>query len=277
MAHSVRIDGLSKSYGGQHVLGPVDLHLEPGTITVFIGKSGCGKTTLLRCLGGLEQPSAGSIRIGTGQLAHKQVGYVFQEPRLMPWLTVARNVGFGLADDGRRNEAVREALQVVGLEASAPLLPKQLSGGMAQRVALARALAPAPELILLDEPFSALDPFTREQMQDHLLHLHQHYRTTMVLITHDMDEALALADRIIVLRGPPGLVAADLVPGLAKQSSRTAPDFVGWKARLTECLSGRNSGAFEAQPLEQIDQHQIDVELEVVGVPHPFEHAPDRP
>ena len=277
MAHAVRIEGLSKSYGARHVLGPVDLHLEPGTITVFIGKSGCGKTTLLRCLGGLEQPSAGSIRIGTGKLAHGQVGYVFQEPRLMPWLTVARNIGFGLADDSRRAGAVREALQVVGLEAAAPLLPKQLSGGMAQRVALARALAPAPELILLDEPFSALDPFTREQMQDHLLHLHQHYRTTMVLITHDMDEALALADRIIVLHGPPGLVAADLVPGLAKQGSRIAPDFVAWKARLTESLSGRRSGAFDAQPLEQVDQHQVDVELEVVGVAHTLEHSADRP
>ncbi len=157
----------------------------------------------------------------------------------MPWLSVARNVAFGLAggDSSARDAAVAEALSVVGLKHAAALLPKQLSGGMAQRVALARSLAPAPALLLLDEPFSALDPFTREQMQGHLLHLHRHYGATMVLITHDMDEALALADRIIVLRGPPGLVVADLSPGLARPCARTSPDFVAWKARLAECLA----------------------------------------
>lgn len=234
MAHDLHIQGLCKSYGGQATLGPIDLHLKAGTITAVIGRSGCGKTTLLRCLGALEQPSAGTVRIGDGDLRREEIGYVFQEPRLMPWLTVARNVAFGLA--GRNEAAVTEALQVVGLPEAAALLPKQLSGGMAQRVALARALAPAPELLLLDEPFSALDPFTREKMQDHLLHLHQHYSATMVLITHDMDEALALADRIIVLRGRPGLVVADIAPGLARPCVRTAPDVVRWKAWLTESL-----------------------------------------
>jgi sulfonate transport system ATP-binding protein len=234
MAHDLHIQGLCKSYGEHAVLGPIDLHLQAGTMTGVIGRSGCGKTTLLRCLGALEQPSAGTLRIGTGDLRREEIGIVFQEPRLMPWLTVARNVAFGLA--GRNEAAVAEALQVVGLREAATLLPKQLSGGMAQRVALARALAPAPALLLLDEPFSALDPFTREQMQDHLLHLHRHYGATMVMITHDMDEALALADRIIVLRGRPGLVVADVAPGLARPSVRTAPDFVRWKARLTESL-----------------------------------------
>jgi len=238
MAHALHITGLSKVFANKPVLGPIDLHLEPGTITVVIGRSGCGKTTLLRCLGGLEQPSAGAIRIGNGDLRREQVGYVFQEPRLMPWLTVERNVGFGLNGGGAaaHKTAIEEALQVVGLPDAAKLLPKQLSGGMAQRVALARSLAPSPELILLDEPFSALDPFTREQMQDHLLHLHRHYRTTMVLITHDMDEALALADRIIVLRGPPGLVAADMAPGLAKPA-REAPAFLLWRERLRAFLA----------------------------------------
>lgn len=162
----------------------------------------------------------------------------------MPWLSVARNVAFGLSglEARAREEAVAEALAVVGLTEAGALLPKQLSGGMAQRVALARSLAPAPALLLLDEPFSALDPFTREQMQDHLLHLHRHYRATLVLITHDMDEALALADRIIVLRGPPGLVAADLSPGLTRPCARTARDFVAWKARLTQALNERRDG-----------------------------------
>jgi sulfonate transport system ATP-binding protein len=239
MAHDLHIAGLRKSFAGRAVLGPIDLHLAAGSITAVIGRSGSGKTTLLRCLGGLETPSAGAIRIGPGDLRRAEIGYVFQEPRLMPWLTVAQNIRFGLSArtaSGRR-EAAEEALGVVGLSGAAALLPKQLSGGMAQRAALARALAPKPASILLDEPFSALDPFTREQMQDHLLHLHRHYRTTMVLITHDMDEALALADRIIVLRGPPGMIAADLAPALSRPCARTGSDFVAWKARLTDFLA----------------------------------------
>jgi sulfonate transport system ATP-binding protein len=232
MAHALHIAGLVKCYGAKPVLGPIALDLARGTITAIIGRSGCGKTTLLRCLGGLERPSAGTIRIGAGNLNPEDIGYVFQEPRLMPWLTVSGNVAFGLGHRADRDAAIEEALQTVGLRHAAKLLPKQLSGGMAQRVALARALAPAPELLLLDEPFSALDPFTREQMQDHLLYLHRHYRTTMVLITHDMDEALALADRIIVLHGPPGRVTGDLAPGLARRCARSSPEFMAWKSEL---------------------------------------------
>jgi sulfonate transport system ATP-binding protein len=215
MAHALHIAGLVKCYGAKPVLGPIALDLARGTITAIIGRSGCGKTTLLRCLGGLERPSAGTIRIGAGNLNPEDIGYVFQEPRLMPWLTVSGNVAFGLGHRADRDAAIEEALQTVGL-----------------RVALARALAPAPELLLLDEPFSALDPFTREQMQDHLLYLHRHYRTTMVLITHDMDEALALADRIIVLHGPPGRVTGDLAPGLARRCARSSPEFMAWKSEL---------------------------------------------
>jgi sulfonate transport system ATP-binding protein len=239
MPHQLDITGLAKAYGGRPVLGPVDLTLAAGTITAIIGRSGCGKTTLLRCLGGLEAPDAGTITVGDGRVKRQDIGYVFQEPRLMPWLTVARNVGFGLAGApaAERAAAIGEALATVGLSDAASLLPKQLSGGMAQRVALARALAPRPAIILLDEPFSALDPFTREQMQDHLLHLHQHYGATMVLITHDMDEALALAHRVIVLRGPPGTVAGDFEPNLQHPADRTSAAFFTWKRRLHELLS----------------------------------------
>jgi sulfonate transport system ATP-binding protein len=244
MAHALHISGLAKSYGSKPVLGPIDLELEPGTITVVIGRSGCGKTTFLRCLGGLEVPTAGLIRIGDGTVRRAEIGYVFQEPRLMPWLTVSRNVSFGLS--GRparaRGQAVAEALALVGLPQAGSLLPKQLSGGMAQRVALARALAPGPALILLDEPFSALDPFTREQMQEHLLHLHRHYRTTMVMITHDMDEALTLAHRIILMAGPPGRIACDVAPNLARPAERNAPDFIDCKRRLAGLISKRPEG-----------------------------------
>ena len=239
MAHAVHVKGLRKSYGTTAVLGPVDLHLAAGSITVIIGRSGCGKTTLLRCLGRLEQPDAGVIRVGPGMPRPEQVGYVFQEPRLMPWLTVARNVGFGLSrrDARARDAAVTEALRRIGLSNAGGLLPKQLSGGMAQRVALARGLAPEPEVLLLDEPFSALDPFTREQMQDHLLHLHRHYGTTIVLITHDMEEAVTLADRILVLRGQPGLVVADLAPGLERPRMRTAQEVASLRMQLATFLS----------------------------------------
>jgi sulfonate transport system ATP-binding protein len=239
MPYPLRIERLEKSFNGQTVLGPIKLDLAAGTITAIIGRSGCGKTTLLRCLGGLEPPSAGGITIGDGQVTARDIGYVFQEPRLMPWLDVANNTGFGLARLSKpgRDLAISEALDLVGLPNAGKLLPKQLSGGMAQRVALARALAPRPKLILLDEPFSALDPFTREQMQDHLLHLHAHYGATMVLITHDMDEALALAHRVIVLDGPPGQVIGDFATDLPRPADRTSTAFFGWKRRLTTLLS----------------------------------------
>lgn len=251
MAHDIHIDGITKSYYGKPVLGPIGLTLEAGTITAIIGRSGCGKTTLLRCLGGLEEATAGHITIGDGRLSRQDIGYVFQEPRLMPWLSVEKNTGFGLTGVSKsaRQQAVAEALQVVGLADTARLLPKQLSGGMAQRVALARALAPRPEVLFLDEPFSALDPFSREQMQDHLLHLHKYYGATMVLITHDMDEALALAHRIIVLAGPPGIVAGDLKPALPKPVDRSSIAFFEWKTRLTALLSGRGMDAEQNEPV----------------------------
>jgi sulfonate transport system ATP-binding protein len=140
-------------------------------------------------------------------------------------------------------------LDLVGLPNAGKLLPKQLSGGMAQRVALARALAPRPKLILLDEPFSALDPFTREQMQDHLLHLHAHYGATMVLITHDMDEALALAHRVIVLDGPPGRVIGDFAPDLPRPAERTSTAFFNWKRHLTSLFSLRHPALQSADPV----------------------------
>ena len=238
MAHDLLVERLSKSYGAATVLGPIDLRLEAGTITVIIGRSGCGKTTLLRCLGGLEQPDSGMIRIGDGLLKPELVGYVFQEPRLMPWLTVADNVGFGLRryEKADRDRAVGAALDRIGLPEAGRLLPKQLSGGMAQRVALARGLVGEPEVLLLDEPFSALDPFTREQMQDHLLQLHHLYGTTIVLITHDMDEALVLADRILVMRGRPGLIEADLAIETGRPRSRISADILRGRMRLAALL-----------------------------------------
>ena len=161
----------------------------------------------------------------------------------MPWLSVRQNVAFGLRHlrGEMRDNAVDEALSLVGLLPAGDLLPKQLSGGMAQRVALARALAPKPEILLLDEPFSALDPLTREQMQAHVRHISHHFKATMVLITHDMDEALMLATRVIALRGPPGRIVADWA--LQRESAafnfprdRGHEAFQRFRRRLTEAL-----------------------------------------
>jgi sulfonate transport system ATP-binding protein len=241
MTEVLQVEQLTKDFtGARRALGPVDLRVRIGTLTAIIGRSGCGKSTLLRCLARLETPSTGRIHYSGDVEAG--IGYVFQEPRLMPWLTVAANVGFGVrhihAD--RRHALVEEALCVVGLGAAAELLPKQLSGGMAQRVALARALAPHPAILLLDEPFSALDPLTRGAMQDHLAVVLRHYQPTMILVTHDMEEALALGSRIIVLRGVPGRIAADLEPGLADAAEHTGPEFQSWKRRLTALLAETN-------------------------------------
>jgi sulfonate transport system ATP-binding protein len=244
MTQELHIAGLTKAFGAAPpVLGPLSLTFEAEGLTAIVGRSGCGKSTLLRCLAGLERPSRGSVLLGGAPIRPEQVGYVFQEPRLMPWLNVRKNVAFGLRHlrGNMRENAIEEALSLVGLLHAGDLLPKQLSGGMAQRVALARALAPKPEILLLDEPFSALDPLTREQMQAHVLHVSQHFKATMVLITHDMDEALMLATRVIALRGQPGRIVADWV--LQRESAafdfprdRGQLDFQRFRRRLTEAL-----------------------------------------
>ena len=243
MAALLRIAGLVKRFeAAAPALGPVDLVLETGRIAAVIGRSGTGTSTLLRLLAGLERPDSGRILLDGEPIRPDDVGVVFQEPRLMPWLDVAGNIGFGLHHLPRheREDAVAEVLDVVGLTEHAGKLPKQLSGGMAQRVALARALAVRPRLLLLDEPFSALDPLTRASMQEHLLGLWQHYGPTIVLISHDMDEALALADHIIVLDGPPGRVVAEFGPDLPHPRRRTSPSFQRWRHRLVDILGSSN-------------------------------------
>lgn len=175
-------------------LSDLSLALPAGSLTAVVGQSGCGKTTLLRLIAGLERPDAGALRWNGG--ASPRVGYVFQEPRLMPWLTVARNVALTAAPGAD----ISGALAAVGLSAFAEALPAQLSGGMAQRVSVARALAQQAGLILMDEPFSALDAFTRAQLQDDLVSLWQEKRAAILFVTHDIEEACRLAQRIVVLR-----------------------------------------------------------------------------
>src|ERR1700687_5726791 len=222
------IENVCKTYpNGVHALDGVSFSVGPGEIVAIVGGSGCGKSTLLRAASGLDTPSQGRVLLD-GEVVtspHEKIGIIFQEPRLLAWLTVAGNVGFGLEDRPRRerNARVGDALARVGLTDKANMWPRELSGGQAQRVAIARALVPRPEVLLLDEPFSALDAFTRRDLQDHLLDLWADFKPTLVMVTHDVEEAIVLADRIMVMRAHPGRlfeeIASDLPRPRVRQSA----------------------------------------------------------
>lgn len=191
--------------GARTVLRDVTLDIVPGEIIAIVGPSGCGKSTLLRLIGGLDSPTAGELTLdGEGTKAHDDsTAIAFQEPRLLPWRTIAQNVALGLPKGTRGREAkarVAELLELVGLTHAADQRPREVSGGMAQRASLARALARSPRVLLLDEPFGALDALTRLNMHDLLLEIHRAQPTTIVLVTHDVEEAIYLADRVLMLR-----------------------------------------------------------------------------
>ncbi len=215
MKSAIEVQGLVKRFGDRSVFDGFNLTLERGETLAILGASGCGKSTLLRCIGGLERPDAGSI------VVDGEFGIVFQEPRLFPWLTVERNVAFAARSDAERAR-VNDVLELVGLTSAAHLLPKQLSGGMAQRASLARTLVRNPAILLLDEPLSALDALLRLDLQAALGTIVQRLGATAVLVTHDVDEALYLADRIIVLAGTPARVVLALEVPLEQRRSRTA-------------------------------------------------------
>ncbi len=205
--------GLTLAYdNGPAVLQDLDLSLRSGEILAVLGPSGVGKSSLLRVLAGLRKPARGRVELEGATLTrpHPQLAVAFQAPALLPWLTLEKNVAFGLdfkhqPDLGRaeRQARVDQAIEEVGLTAARRLMPRELSGGMAQRAALARCLARQPKILFLDEPFGALDEVTRESMQDLLLKVVRDYQAAALLITHDIDEALRVADRIILLGGRP--------------------------------------------------------------------------
>ena len=213
-ALSVSIDGVGRTFalaGGatKTVLRDIDLEIAAGEIVALLGASGSGKSTLLRQVSGLDRPDTGTVRIdGTPlQGVDQRSAVAFQEPRLLPWRTIEHNVQLGLRPGTARaagRARVRELLELVHLDSAADLRPRQVSGGMAQRASLARALARNPGVLLLDEPFGALDALTRLRMQDLLLDIHASEPTTVLLVTHDVDEALYLADRIVLLGEEPG-------------------------------------------------------------------------
>jgi sulfonate transport system ATP-binding protein len=234
----LEVDRIAKRFpNGYAALEGVSLAVRQGEILAVIGASGCGKSTLLRLIAGLEAPSAGSVRLDGVRLdgPSPRLGVVFQEPRLMPWLKLADNVAFGLPRRLPRAERTRlaeAALARVGLARFAGALPKTLSGGMAQRAAIARALVTKPPVLLLDEPFSALDALTRQSLQDELLRLWAEDRPTMMLVTHDLDEALYLADRVVVLGGHPGRVRLELEVSLPRPRPRDGTALADLRTRL---------------------------------------------
>ncbi len=222
-------------------LDRASLSLGAGEMVALVGPSGCGKSTLLRLIAGLDRPTSGELLIGgepiTGPSAER--GLIFQDPNLFPWLTIRGNIQAGLVARGvlrQRRGEVDEFLRLVGLAEFAHVFPHQLSGGMAQRAALARALVNHPRVLLLDEPLGALDQFTRMRMQDEVLRLWKARGTTMLLVTHDIDEAIYMSDRIALMTPRPGRIERILDITLPRPRQRNSPQFLELRAAILEML-----------------------------------------
>ncbi|WP_018752067.1 ABC transporter ATP-binding protein [Paenibacillus sanguinis] len=231
----LEISGLEKKFvsnqGVVHALHNLYLKVEEGEFITVIGPSGCGKSTLLRIIAGLDTKYEGQVRLAGEPIKAPGIdkGFIFQEPRLFPWLTVEKNIASDLSlGNAEVRSKVGKLIELVRLQGFEKLFPKELSGGMAQRVAIARALLRNPRILLLDEPFGALDAFTRAHMQDVLLDIWQANKTTMIFVTHDIDEAVFLADRIVILKPRPGeiqkVIKVDL-PFPRKKASTAFQEF----------------------------------------------------
>jgi sulfonate transport system ATP-binding protein len=238
---ALRLTGVGRDFGANTVLRAIDLQVAAGEFVAIIGRSGCGKSTLLRLLAGLDQPTRGRIALGTGEAAGS-ARIMFQEPRLLPWARVVENVEIGVPEAetaaARRARAL-DLLAEVGLADRAGEWPGVLSGGQRQRVALARALASRPELLLLDEPLGALDALTRIEMQRLLERIWQQQGFTAVLVTHDVSEALALADRVVLIDR--GAITLDLRVDLPRPRRRDRPELGALEEQILDRLFDGNS------------------------------------
>ena len=239
-----------ESAGTTHALADVSLSIEAGALVSVIGPSGCGKSTLLRLIAGLDAPDSGELWVGSERITSPSAerGLVFQDPNLFPWCTVRGNIEAGLVARGllrQKNKEVDEFLRLVGLETFAKAYPHHLSGGMAQRVALARALINHPKILLLDEPLGALDAFTRMRMQDEVLRLWNARGTTMLLVTHDIDEAIYMSDRIVLMTQRPGRIERILEIDLERPRRRNSPEFLQLRSESLEMLHFAGTAASE--------------------------------
>jgi sulfonate transport system ATP-binding protein len=223
-------------------LDDINLDIAQGEFVTVVGASGCGKSTLLRLFAGLDLATSGTIRHADEQVVEPSLhrGIVFQEPRLFPWLTVEKNVSLGLLNSkltrARKAELVREHLELVGLSRFANVYPHQLSGGMAQRAGIARGLVSRPNVLLLDEPFGALDAITKAHLQDELQEIWAKENITMVLVTHDVEEAVYLGDRVVVMSPRPGRIREVVPVRLARPRRRTSSDIANLRDRVLKSL-----------------------------------------
>ncbi|MEX2613387.1 MAG: ABC transporter ATP-binding protein [Gaiellaceae bacterium] len=274
----IRLESVSKHFGDVVAVGSASLCVERGEVVALLGPSGCGKTTLLRLIAGFERPDTGTVEIAGRPVGgartwvppeQRGVGMVFQDYALFPHLTVAENVGFGLARRAR-GERTAELLSIVGLDRLGRRYPHELSGGQQQRVALARALAPAPQLVLLDEPWSNVDPFLRESLRGEVTEIIRPLGVTVVLVTHDREEAFSLADRIALMRD--GTVVQE---GTSEEiyfapDSRWAAEFVGAGNLLTGRVVGglveTPIGAFPANGASNARVAEVLIRPELLGL-----------
>lgn len=245
---SLRVIGITKDFPAPDhpeirvlALQNVSLTLSAGELVSIVGPSGCGKSTLLRLIAGLGFPNSGELWVGNQRITAPSAerGLVFQDPNLFPWLTVRKNIQSGLVARGlfkQKRHEIDEYLRLVGLESFANAYPHHLSGGMAQRAALARALVNHPKVLLLDEPLGALDAFTRMKMQDEVLRLWQDRRTTMLLVTHDIDEAIYMSDRIVIMTPRPGRIDRAIPVNLPRPRQRNSPQFLQLRGEILELL-----------------------------------------
>ncbi len=244
----VRIDGVSKRYGeGEgtvQALEQVTFDVADGEFVCLVGPSGCGKTTLFRIIAGLEAATDGGVYLSGDRVdgPTTDMGVVFQEYHLFPWRTIRGNVAFGLekqdVPEAERRRRVDELVDLVGLEGFEDSYPKALSGGMKQRVAIARALAADPQLLLMDEPFGAVDAQTREMLQTELLEIWEETGKTVLFVTHDVEEAVKLADRVVVMAKDPGRVKEVVEIDLSRPRSRSDVDFGGYYERVLDLIRG---------------------------------------
>ncbi len=255
-AASIRVWHVSKEFDspdggftpGALALDDVSLSVAAGELVSIVGPSGCGKSTLLRMIAGLTVPTAGQVAVGAEPITAPSAerGLVFQDPNLFPWLTVRRNIEAGLLARGvlrEKRAEVDEFMRLVGLEAFANSFPHHLSGGMAQRVSLARALINHPKVLLLDEPLGALDAFTRMRMQDEVLRLWRAHGTTMLFVTHDIDEAIYMSDRIVIMTQRPGKIEQIIPVELDRTRDRSSAEFLSLRGDILETLH------FAGQPM----------------------------
>lgn len=239
MGTQLLIKDLYKTFNNEEgeleVLNDINLNIENGEFITILGSSGCGKSTLLKIIAGLDKEFQGKVVLDDKEISKPSLekGVVFQDHRLLPWLTIGENVGFGIPDmQSNKNELIQKYIELVGLKGFEKSYPSQLSGGMSQRAAIARALINHPKILLMDEPFGALDAMTRINMQEEILRIWKQEKITIIMVTHDIDEAVYLGDRVIVLSSRPGKIKNIVKVQVGRPRDRVSNDFVEEKKKL---------------------------------------------